>query len=55
MLLKPPPQNSLVIQGGKFSVQMAAKFKQQPYAQGAIQLRLWDEQAKIPGLSEKWV
>jgi phosphonate degradation associated HDIG domain protein len=44
-------QNSLVIQGGKFSPQMAAKFKQQPYVQGAIQLRLWDEQAKVSGLS----
>jgi phosphonate degradation associated HDIG domain protein len=44
-------QNSLVIQGGKFAPEMAAQFKQQPHAEAAIQLRRWDEQAKVPGLS----
>jgi len=43
-------QNSLIIQGGKFSPQEAQQFLEKPFAMSAIQLRQWDEQAKIPQL-----
>ncbi len=41
---------SLKLQGGVFSEQEALNFIHQPYASEAIQLRRWDEQAKIPHL-----
>ncbi|ELS00299.1 HD domain-containing protein [Gloeocapsa sp. PCC 73106] len=43
-------QASLLTQGGIFTQKNAKKFQALPYAEAAIQLRRWDEQAKIPGL-----
>ena len=41
-------QQSLRLQGGLFSHQEVAIFLSLPYAKEAIQLRRWDEAAKIP-------
>jgi predicted HD phosphohydrolase len=43
-------KHSLEIQGGVFSPQAAAQFIQQPYAKEAVQLRVWDDRAKVPAL-----
>ncbi len=40
---------SLEIQGGQFSTQEAEAFIAQPYAQEAVQLRLWDDGSKVVG------
>ncbi|MGF1482182.1 MAG: phosphonate degradation HD-domain oxygenase [Cyanophyceae cyanobacterium] len=37
---------SLVLQGGKFSGKAATVFIKQPYAELAVQLRLWDDRSK---------
>jgi phosphonate degradation associated HDIG domain protein len=42
-------QESLRLQGGIFSPEEAAAFITLPYAKAAVQLRHWDEQAKVPG------
>ena len=41
---------SLKLQGGPFSAEEAAQFRQNPYCEAAVALRRFDEQAKIPGL-----
>ena len=41
-------QQSLVLQGGPFTVAAAQAFITQPYGAMAVQLRRWDEQAKRP-------
>jgi phosphonate degradation associated HDIG domain protein len=46
--LSPVSQQSLELQGGPFSVAAAAAFMQQPYAAEAVQLRRWDDLAKVP-------
>jgi phosphonate degradation associated HDIG domain protein len=48
--LSPASQISLELQGSALSSEEAAQFISQPYAQVAVQLRLWDDRAKIPGL-----
>ncbi|MDB9529035.1 HD domain-containing protein [Oscillatoria sp. CS-180] len=48
--LSPASKRSLELQGGIFSDAAAAQFIQQPYAPEAIQLRRWDDLAKIPNL-----
>lgn len=48
--LSPASQQSLIRQGGVFSPTAAEEFYQLPYAADAIQLRRWDEEAKIPDL-----
>ncbi|NJO41578.1 MAG: phosphohydrolase [Cyanobacteria bacterium CRU_2_1] len=48
--LSPASKQSLAAQGGIFSETAAATFIAQPYASEAIQLRRWDDQAKIIGL-----
>lgn len=40
-------KKSLELQGGIFSDQDAAAFIAQPYAKQAVQLRIWDDQAKV--------
>jgi phosphonate degradation associated HDIG domain protein len=40
---------SLALQGGIFSAAQAEAFVHQPYAQEALQLRRWDDQAKRAG------
>lgn len=42
-------KRSLELQGGIFSQQEADCFIQRPYAKDAVQLRIWDDQAKVPG------
>lgn len=48
--LSPASKRSLELQGGIFSPEAAEAFIQQPYAQDAVQLRIWDDSAKIPDL-----
>jgi len=40
---------SLVLQGGPFDEKQVRKFRARPYAQDAVQLRVWDDFAKIAG------
>lgn len=47
--LSPASKRSLELQGGIFSPEAANAFIQRPYAREAVQLRRWDDQAKIPG------
>lgn len=42
-------KRSLVLQGGTFSPEEAAEFISQPHAQAAVQLRRWDDLAKVAG------
>ena len=43
-------KRSLELQGGAFSPVAAANFIQQPGAEQAVQLRRWDDLAKVPNL-----
>jgi [1-hydroxy-2-(trimethylamino)ethyl]phosphonate dioxygenase len=47
--LSPGSARSLALQGGPFSAELAAGFFRLPHAPAAVQLRRWDEDAKIPG------
>jgi phosphonate degradation associated HDIG domain protein len=47
--LSPASQHSLTLQGGSFSPAEAMAFISLPYAETAVQLRVWDEQAKVSG------
>ncbi|UHG89460.1 HD domain-containing protein [Spirosoma oryzicola] len=42
---------TLTFQGGPMSEAEALAFEANPYFKGILQLRSWDEQAKIPGLA----
>jgi phosphonate degradation associated HDIG domain protein len=42
---------TLEFQGGPMTADEAARFEQHPYFNEILQMRQWDEQAKIPGLS----
>lgn len=48
-LLSPASVRSLAIQGGPFPAALAEGFIGLPHAKAAVQLRRWDEGAKIPG------
>jgi predicted HD phosphohydrolase len=48
-ILSPSSVRSLALQGGPFSAELAAGFSSLPHAPAAVQLRRWDEGAKIPG------
>ena len=41
---------TLEFQGGPMTADEAARFEQHPYFNEILQMRRWDEQAKIPGL-----
>jgi phosphonate degradation associated HDIG domain protein len=43
-------RRSLALQGGPMSPAEQAAFEQDPHWRDALQLRLWDDAAKIPGL-----
>jgi phosphonate degradation associated HDIG domain protein len=43
-------RRSLLLQGGVFNATQAAAFLQQPGAERAVRVRLWDDQAKGQGL-----
>lgn len=47
--LSPASQRSLELQGGVFSPEAANQFIHHPYAKDAVQLRIWDDQAKVIG------
>ncbi len=49
--LSPASKQSLQWQGGVFSEAEAKAFIAQPFAQQAVQLRQWDDRAKVIGLS----
>src|SRR5262245_2923398 len=44
-------RRSLALQGGTMTDEEVAKFKSELYADAAIRLRRWDDQAKVPGLT----
>jgi phosphonate degradation associated HDIG domain protein len=48
--LSPTSVRSLAVQGGPFTKAQAQRFIANPFAQQAVQLRRWDERAKIPAL-----
>lgn len=48
--LSPASQQSLVVQGGAFSEAEQRAFTAEPFAAPAIQLRRWDEAAKVVGM-----
>jgi phosphonate degradation associated HDIG domain protein len=49
-LLSEASLRSLQVQGGPFAPDEAAQFRNHPYAEMAVALRRFDEQAKVPGL-----
>lgn len=49
--LSPDSQRSLALQGGVFTPAEADAFLQKPHAAQAVQLRLWDDQAKFADLA----
>ena len=48
--LSPTSKHSMELQGGSYDDDEVRKFEQRPYAAEGIQLRRWDDRAKIPGL-----
>ncbi len=48
--LSPASKTSLELQGGIYSEEEAQKFISQPYAKDAVQLRIWDDLAKVKDL-----
>ncbi|HEY9664205.1 MAG TPA: phosphonate degradation HD-domain oxygenase [Allocoleopsis sp.] len=48
--LSPASRRSLDLQGGIFSSEAADLFIAQPYAEDAVQLRMWDDRAKVKDL-----
>ncbi|HMP17213.1 MAG TPA: HD domain-containing protein [Gemmatales bacterium] len=48
--LSPASAQSLQLQGGPFSPAEQLAFEQQLYYRQAVELRLWDDQAKVPGM-----
>lgn len=50
-MLSDASKQSLELQGGVFSEEMAEIFIKQPYASAAVKLRRWDDLAKITNLT----
>ena len=48
--LSPASKTSLELQGGIFSEAEATEFINQPYAEDAVKLRMWDDWAKVKNL-----
>ncbi len=48
--LSPASVQSLALQGGPFSLAEAEKFESNAVFAGAVELRRWDDAAKIPGM-----
>lgn len=44
-------KHTLSLQGGIFTEDAAAQFIKRPFATDAVQLRIWDDRAKTPGLA----
>lgn len=49
--LSPASLQSLALQGGAMGVGEARQFERQEHWREAVQLRRWDEEAKVPGLA----
>jgi [1-hydroxy-2-(trimethylamino)ethyl]phosphonate dioxygenase len=49
--LSPSSIESLALQGGPMTDEQAAAFLRNPFAQAAIALRHWDDEAKVPGFA----
>jgi phosphonate degradation associated HDIG domain protein len=50
-LLSPASQASLRLQGGPMSTAEAEAFRSLQWAESAVALRRWDDEAKVPGLA----
>jgi phosphonate degradation associated HDIG domain protein len=48
--LSPASRRSLELQGGAFTPEQAEAFERHPHFQATLQLRHWDDQAKVPAL-----
>jgi len=48
--LSPASVQSLALQGGPMNDEQAAAFLRNPFADAAVALRHWDDEAKVPGL-----
>lgn len=48
--LSVPSQTSLALQGGPMSAAEVAAFEREPHWRDAVQLRRWDDEAKVAGL-----
>ena len=48
--LSPASQQSLRLQGGPFAAAEVKQFESHPHFRAAVELRRWDELAKVPGL-----
>lgn len=48
--LSAPSLQSLQLQGGPFSADEAREFESEPYFEESVDLRRWDDLAKVPGL-----
>jgi phosphonate degradation associated HDIG domain protein len=49
--LSPASLESLALQGGPMSEREARAFLDDPFARAAVELRRWDDEAKVPGLA----
>ena len=49
--LSPSSVRSLAVQGGAMGPEEIAAFEAEPGSPGAVALRRWDDEAKVPGLS----
>lgn len=47
--LSEPSRISLKLQGGPMTEAEVERFRQQPFAEHAVKLRKWDDEAKVPG------
>jgi phosphonate degradation associated HDIG domain protein len=48
-ILSPASVHSLELQGGGFTADESEQFRRVPFADDAVRLRRWDDQAKVPG------
>jgi [1-hydroxy-2-(trimethylamino)ethyl]phosphonate dioxygenase len=48
--LSPPSEQSLMLQGGPYNPDQVREFEQRPFFSQAVEVRRWDDLAKVPGL-----
>jgi phosphonate degradation associated HDIG domain protein len=48
--LSPASARSLELQGGPMSPEECRRFEAMPFSESALRLRIWDDEAKVPGL-----
>ena len=48
-ILSPESKHSLEVQGGPMDAERASRFARMAHAEDAVQLRRWDDSAKVPG------